>query len=196
MDHQLDKSALLVMDLEREVVEHYVTDTSLLERLRGAIETARTVGIPVIFVRLAFRPGHPDVSPRNRAFAPIASLPGGGFGEDDEATQFHPALGARPDDAVVIKRRASAFTGSDLEVLLRSMGITHLVLAGVATSGVVLRTLLEAADRDYGLTVLSDGCEDPDEELQRVLMEKIFPSQAEVLTVAEWAMKHSKTSGN
>jgi nicotinamidase-related amidase len=52
---------------------------------------------------------------------------------------------------------------------------------------VVLSTLRQAADLDYGLVVLSDGCLDADPEVHRVLTEKIFPRQAEVVTVAEWA---------
>jgi nicotinamidase-related amidase len=101
-------------------------------------------------------------------------------------TELHPALGARSDEPVVVKKRYSAFTGSDLEVLLRSRGITRLVLAGISTSGVVLSTLREAADRDYQLVVLKDACWDGDEEVHRVLTEKIFPRQAEVVTVAQW----------
>jgi nicotinamidase-related amidase len=87
----------------------------------------------------------------------------------------------------VRKLRVSAFTGSDLEVVLRAQGIEHLVLAGIATSGVVLSTARAAADLDYRLTVLSDGCLDADPEVHRVLLEKVFPRQAEVATIADWA---------
>ena len=45
----------------------------------------------------------------------------------------------------------------------------------------------EAADRDYRLVVLSDACLDVDPEVHRVLVEKLFPRQADVLTVSEWA---------
>lgn len=172
------------MDVQRGVVERYADDGALLDRLRLAIEAARARDMPVIFVRVAFRPGHPEVSSRNRAFARLSS-----FGEEDDATRIHPALGQRPEDPVVIKKRVSAFTGSDLEVLLRSMGSTHLVLAGIATSGVVLSTLREAADRDYELTVLHDACADADAEVHRLLIEKLFARQAEVLSVAEWTSR-------
>ncbi len=67
------------------------------------------------------------------------------------------------------------------------MDVTHLVLIGAATSGVVLSTLREAADRDYRLTVLADGCLDADEEVHRVLHDKVFPRQAEVVSVDECA---------
>ena len=66
-------------------------------------------------------------------------------------------------------------------------------LAGCATieppptSGVVLSTLRQAADLDYRLTVLTDACYDPDPEIHRVLTEKVFPRQADVITIDEWA---------
>jgi nicotinamidase-related amidase len=186
MVSQPHASALLVMDVQRGLVERFSGDGSLLEGLRQAIDAARTDGMPVIFVRVAFRAGHPEVSVRNRSFATIASQAGTSFGENDDATLIHPALEPRPEDPVVVKKRVSAFTGSDLEVLLRSLQVTHLVLTGIATSGVVLSTLREAADRDYELTVLSDACADADDEVHRVLTEKVFVRQAEVLTVSEW----------
>jgi nicotinamidase-related amidase len=66
------------------------------------------------------------------------------------------------------------------------LGATSLVLAGIATSGVVLSTLRMAADLDFGLTVLSDACADGYPEVHRVLLEKVFPRQADVVTTAEW----------
>jgi nicotinamidase-related amidase len=80
----------------------------------------------------------------------------------------------------------SAFAGSDLDVVLRSQKIDSLVLTGIATSGVVLSTLRQAADLDFRLTVLRDGCEDADPEVHRVLMDKLFPRQAAVELASEW----------
>lgn len=71
-------------------------------------------------------------------------------------------------------------------MVLRSRGVTHLVLAGLATGGVVLSTLRQAADLDYGLTVRRDGCADPDDEVHRMLLDKVFPRQADVLTADKW----------
>ena len=99
---------------------------------------------------------------------------------------MHPAVAPAPGDVVVSKRRVSAFAGSDLDVVLRAGGIDNLVLAGIATSGVVLSTLRQAADLDYRLTVLADACGDRDEEVHRVLTEKVFPRQATVTTADEW----------
>ncbi len=176
-------TALLVMDVQRRIVERFAGTEDYLPRLAAAVEAARAAGVPVIFVRVAFRPGFPEVSPANRAFAALRAA--GGLA-DPEAAEIHPAVAPRRGEPVVTKLRVSAFTGSDLEVLLRAQGIGSLVLAGIATSGVVLSTLREAADRDYVLAVLSDGCLDADPEVHRVLTTRVFPRQAEVLTVAEW----------
>jgi nicotinamidase-related amidase len=83
--------------------------------------------------------------------------------------------------------RFAGHDGGYLDVLLRARRTEHLVLAGIATSGVVLSTLRQAADLDYRLTVLADGCLDADPEVHQVLLGKVFPRQAEVTGVAEWA---------
>jgi nicotinamidase-related amidase len=181
------KTALLVMDVQNGVVDRFAEGSeSLIGALATATAAARGAGVPVIYVRVAFRPGMPDISARNRTFSAIAAGGLGGMGEDDPATQIHPALAPRRDDVVVVKKRVSAFAGSDLRVVLGSLGVEELVLSGIATSGVVLSTLRQAADLDYGLTVLSDGCLDADPEVHRVLLEKVFPRQAAVLGTAEW----------
>jgi nicotinamidase-related amidase len=87
---------------------------------------------------------------------------------------------------IISKKRVSAFAGSDLDMVLRAGEVDSLVLAGIATSGVVLSTLRQAADLDYRLTVLADGCLDADPEVHRVLLEKVFPRQADVTSIADW----------
>jgi nicotinamidase-related amidase len=57
----------------------------------------------------------------------------------------------------------------------------------------ILSTLREAADLDYVLTVLRDGCIDRDEEVHRVLMDKVFPRQASVVLASEWMARISAT---
>lgn len=178
-----EHTALLLMDVQQGIVDR-LGDAALLDRLAQVTAAARASGILVVYVRVAFREGYPEVSPTNRSFSIISS--GGRFTETDPATQFPPAVAPQPGDVVVTKRRVSAFSGSDLDVVLRSKGVDTLVLTGIATSGVVLSTIREAADRDFRLVVLADGCADADAEVHRVLLEKVFPRQAEVLTTGEW----------
>ena len=168
-------TALLVMDVQESIVARY-PDPDLRKRLRGAIDAARGAGLPIIYVTVGFRPGAPEISSRNKIFKEVATRMGG------QPNEIHPDVAPAPGDVVVTKRRVSAFTGSDLEVVLRAQGIDHLILTGIATSGVVLSTLRQAADLDYRLTVLADCCHDNDPEVHRVLLEKVFPRQATVTT--------------
>jgi nicotinamidase-related amidase len=178
------QNALLVMDLQRSIVDRLGSASGYLPRLRDAIGTARSAGLPVIYVVVGFRPGYPEVSKRNAIFGAIADR--GGFGPDDTAAEIHPDVAPDAGDVIVTKRRVSAFAGSDLDMVLRAGDIDSLTLTGIATSGVVLSTVRQAADLDYRLTVLSDGCLDADPEVHRVLTEKVFPRQANVVTVADW----------
>ncbi|MGI5484654.1 cysteine hydrolase family protein [Streptomyces lavendofoliae] len=176
--------ALLVMDVQRDILDVADDGSGYLPRLRRAIDGARAANIPVIYVVIALRPGFPEVGTRNRALTAIAR--DGLYVEGDPGTEIHPAVAPRPGDVVVAKRRASAFSGSDLDVVLRARGIDHLVLAGIATSAVVLYTLCQANDLDFGLTVLSDACLDTDPEIHRVLIERLFPQWADVVGVDDW----------
>jgi nicotinamidase-related amidase len=178
------RPVLLVMDFQHGVVER-IGDPSVLDAASRAVKAARVSGIPVMFVRVAFRPGYPEAAESNATFAALAQA-GDAMTQDHPATQVHAALEPRPDEPVVLKRRVSAFSGSDLDVLLRAAEADTLVLAGIATSGVVLSTLRQAADLDYRLIVLSDACADRDPEVHRVLLEKVFPRQALVTETDEW----------
>jgi nicotinamidase-related amidase len=177
--------ALLVMDVQNGIVELVGEHSGpLLATLAETVAAARRARRPVVYVRIAFREGAPEVSPRNLAFSDVARFTA--FGEADAATQIHPAVAPQSGDVVVTKRRVSAFAGSDLDVVLRSLEVESLVLTGISTSGVVLSTLRQAADLDFRLTVLRDGCADRDPEVHRVLLDSVFPRQAAVVTAAEW----------
>ena len=71
-------------------------------------------------------------------------------------------------------------------MILRSQSITHLVFFGIATSGIVLSTLRQASDLDFRCVVIKDCCFDGDEEVHRVLTEKVFVRQATVVSAEEF----------
>ncbi len=178
-----ERSALLVMDVQVGIVPGHPSP-ALLPALSQATHAARRNGVPVIYVVATFRDGYPEVSPRHRVYSGFVGT--GRLAASDPGTAVHPDVAPQDDDVVVVKKRTSAFSGSDLEIVLRSQGVTTLVLAGVRTSGVVAATLREAADRDYHLVVLADGCADADTEVNAVLLERIFPRYATVVPTEEW----------
>jgi len=176
-------SALLVMDMQASIVKMNPIST-LVPHVVQAISHARQHNIPVIFVVVSFRPGMPEVHPNNAMFSSSKQRMAGV--DMEQFSKIEDPLTPLPGDIVVTKHRVSAFAGTDLELVLRSLSIQHLILTGFATSGVVLSTLREGADKDFKLTVLSDCCADADEEVQQVLMKKVFPRQAKVVELNEW----------
>ena len=87
----------------------------------------------------------------------------------------------------MLKRRASAFAGTDLDMVLRVHGVDHVAVAGVATSAMVAATCYDAADRGYRVTVLRDGCADADASVHDMFMAKIFPGRGhDVIACADW----------
>jgi len=138
----------------------------------------------VIYVVVRFREGYPEVSPRNKLFQNIKAA--GRLREGTPGAEIHPQVAPRSGEVIVTKRRVGAFSTTDMETMLKAKGVTHLVLMGIATSGVVLSTVRWAADADYEITVLADCCADADEEVHRVLTQKVFPRQATVATAAEF----------
>jgi nicotinamidase-related amidase len=183
---QSNNTALLVMDLQKAVLQRVEDPATIVQKMSKAIAHARANGIPVIYVVVSFRPGAPEISDRNKSFSAINNkeMWTAEFLADWE--QIDPRLKPENGEVVITKRRYSAFTGSDLEVVLRAKHIQHLVLTGISTSGVVLSTLREAADKDYQLTVIADCCVDREEEVHRVLTTKVFPAQADVVDLESW----------
>jgi nicotinamidase-related amidase len=180
------RTAVLAMDLQSDIVAQFPEGSAaLLERAATAIAAARAANVPVIHVVVGFRPGYPEVSSRNVGFSAVAGT--GRFVTSSPGADITPAIGARPEDIVVVKHRVGAFAGTDLDMILRAKSIDTLVLFGLATSGVVLSTLRHAADADYRIIVVADCCGDRDADVHRVLMEKVFVRQATVVTASELA---------
>lgn len=177
-------AAVVVMDFQAAVVEAFAPDPDgLLARTAGLLEGARAIGMRVIYVVIGFRDGYPEIGRHSPTFGPVRD--GGRFAEGAAGTAVHAAVTPRSGDVVVTKRRVSAFFGTDLDLILRSNGISTLILAGVATSGVVLSTVRHATDADYRVVVVEDCCADRDPEVHRVLVEKVFARWTTVVKAAD-----------
>jgi len=167
------KSALLVMDVQEAILGRVPNKEEYIAKVTAAVDAAHKKNMQVIYVVVGFREGAPEANESQRRFAGSLTNP-------------VPAIAPTGTDIVVTKRRISAFSGSDLEVILRAQNIRHLVLGGIATSGVVLSTVREAGDKDFKITVLSDLCADTDPEVHTILLTKVFARQATVMTSEEW----------
>lgn len=180
-------TAILSMDLQSGIISRYLkADDPLLTRARGVLERARAAGCLVVHVHVGFRPGFPEINERNPLFGAIKKSPDYQRMFEPGSAAIHPAVAPKDGDIVVQKHRVSAFTATDLDQILRANDIQALTLFGIATSGVVLSTLLDASDRDYLPIVIGDCCADTDPDLHRVLLDKLFPRRGRVIQAEQF----------
>jgi nicotinamidase-related amidase len=181
------RSAVLSMDYQSAIVSIYARDQEeLLARASAVLQQARLSGVTVIHVKVGFRPGLPEVSQRNLLLGGIKASAKRQQLFEAAAGSIHPAVAPEGADIVITKSRVNAFAGTDLDLILRAKDIDTLFLFGIATSGVVLSTMLHAADADYRLFVIKDCCADLDQMAHACLIERVFPRQATVLTSGEF----------
>jgi nicotinamidase-related amidase len=178
-------TALLVMDYQPFIIGMLGDSESLLARVGEAIRIVRARGAQVGYVRVAFDDADYDKVPPHSQFAPFLKAMGKGFHSDSPSTAVHGDIAPQPGDIVVRKTRVGAFSTTDLDRQLKERGIVTLLLAGIATSGVVLSTVRDAADRDYQVFVVADASGDSDPDVHEFLIGKLFPSQAHIVNVAD-----------
>ncbi|MFI9724038.1 cysteine hydrolase family protein [Streptomyces sp. NPDC052396] len=180
-------TALLVMDYQPAILA-FVPEgedrDALLGRVAGAIADVRAHGGVIAYVRVGFTEADWDAIPAsNKSFAPLAQHRV--MHHKDPAAAVHERLAPQDGDIIVRKTRYGSMSTTDLDQQLRGRGITTLVVCGISTSGVVLSTVIDAADRDYQLYVLSDGVADPDTEVHDILLHKVFPARAHIIDTTE-----------
>jgi nicotinamidase-related amidase len=190
------RTALLVMDIQQNCLDDcvkYEPQDAFVDRIVRAVDGAREAGVFVIYVRIALRPGYEEVDQRN----PLTNglMVQGRFADGHPDDALHPRLAPRPGEPIVNKRRASAFAGSDLAEILRAHDIRTLVLAGVATHGVILFTGAHACDMDYRLVILGDCCADQHLDVHEALLTKVYPRWGQVLDVDAWVERITAESG-
>ena len=177
-------TALIIGDIQRGITGAYPFARQVVPPLTALLPRARAAGVLVIFVHIAFRTNRADLPPGNALYRAFFDA-GDSFHEGSPGTVVD--LPMMSGDVVVTKRRASAFAGTDLDLVLRAHAIDTVAIAGVATGAMVAATFYEAADRDYRITVLRDGCADSDPAIHDFFMDKVFPGRgANVVACADW----------
>jgi nicotinamidase-related amidase len=174
------KTALLTLDFQKGIIENVPGSDAIIPNASKAVEFAREKQFLIIHVGLGFSEGHPEIPDTD---SPLMRVKQNNlFVKGTPSAEFHSSI-VHPEDLVVYKQRIGAFSENHLQLILRSRGIENLVLFGISTSGITLSTLRRAFDLDFQCVVIKDACFDAEQEVHRILTEKIFPKQATVLTV-------------
>jgi nicotinamidase-related amidase len=174
------QTALVVMHYQTDILQLFPSVApALLANTRKLCDAARAGGVGVYFAKIHFSPGYPEISPLNRNGQGIRQL---GLFVDD---QISPELGRQASEPLIIAHRASVFFGTDLQVRLSAQGIDTLLMAGIASTGVVLSSVAYASDADFRLFTVKDCCYDPDPVVHDHLFSTAFDSRTTVLSLAD-----------
>lgn len=187
------KTALLLLDLQNEMVDpagkigagglaKVVAERGVLQNAANALAAARGAGMPVVFVRLGFRPDYADalsVAPRIARLKANGAAVVGTWG-----TEFPQAITPRAEELVVTKQCVNPFFNTSLLNWLLHHGVERVLLGGVVTNLVVESTARAADDAGLAVTVLEDCCAAPNPEWHRFSIENILPMFGSVTTVA------------
>src|SRR5580693_2032683 len=167
-----DKTALIVVDLQKGIVNlptvHPIS--GVIERSCALIDAFRQHGLPVVLVNVAGgAPGRTE-QPRR-----ISTFPEG-------FTDLIPELNQQPSDILVTKHTWGAFPSTDLESQLKAKGVTHVVLAGVATGTGVESTARQAYEHGFNVTLAIDAMTDMRPEAHDYSIANVFPRLGETGT--------------
>lgn len=169
------RTALIIVDLQKGIV-----DRAGIEAVRPVVQNSRLLAdafrarhLPVVLVNVAGgAPGRTEQSRPTQSFPP-------------DWTELVPELGQEPSDIVVTKRTWGAFAGSDLEQQLKDLGVTQVVITGVATSIGVESTARQAYEAGFNVTLAIDAMADLRQEAHEASISFIFPRLGERGTTQE-----------
>jgi nicotinamidase-related amidase len=170
------KTALIVIDLQGGIVGRYpaeITD-GVVKNSSTLAEAFRSHGLPVVLVSVDGQPkGRSDVPPHDFGVLPASF------------TALVPDLNQQPGDILVTKQTRSAFAGTGLLERLKGLGVTQLVVSGIATSAGVESTARDGHAYGFNVTLPVDAMTDSDPAAHEHSISKIFPRLAETGTTED-----------
>lgn len=169
------RTALIVIDLQKGIVSLPATHPidGVIANAVALADAFRGCGLPVVLVNVAG--GAPG---RNEQRAAAGERPA-------DWAELIPQLNRQPQDLIVTKHTWGAFTGTDLADMLKSRGVTQVVVAGVATSIGVESTARQAHELGFNVTLATDAMADLHADAHANSLTRIFPRLGETGTTRE-----------
>lgn len=182
-------TAYLLIDMQQGYVDpasplHIAGAAATVPACRRTMSLAREKGMPVIWVRRAYSPDGSDIELTRHAGWQELGRP---IGPDSTGWQWAEGLEPQEGDYCITKPRYSAFFATQLDLLLRRLGVRTVVLCGTTLPNCIRTTCYDALSLDYQVAVLTDCCSAQTEEIRRVNLKDMARVGAVLLTEAEWA---------
>ena len=196
------RTALINVDMQRCFVEGGPLASpdgpALAGRINRLSAVCRNTGITVVHTRVWMRPDGSTLGVMGEIVPPfIREL----YMAGAPTAEIHPAVDVQSEDLIINKQRYGAFTGTDLEMILRTKGIDTVIISGIATNICCETTAREAAQLDFRVFFLSDGTATkemhgvPADTLQRATCASLGMVFAQVVTVEEMIEKIHTAAG-
>lgn len=175
----MNKPCLIVIDMIRDYLCSWEPEAlrELVGNTNKLIENFKRRQLPVIWVRNEFRPDLSDAFPEMREKNVRLAI------QDTPGAQLHPDLLWSPSDITVIKKRYSAFFGTDLDELLAELGATDLVLCGINTHACIRTAAIDAYQRDFRVFLAEECIGTYDDEHGRISLSYMNGKIAKLATV-------------
>jgi biuret amidohydrolase len=164
-----ERTAVVISEMQRGIIGDLapkamreladsVSTSGMPARLAEFCSRARTLGVPIIHATLQFRAHHVGVRINTPLLAATLGRDADYMAEGTAATEIISELAPEPPDIVHARRHGmSAFTGTDLDAILRSLRIESMVIGGVSVNEAIIGMAIEAVNLGYRVAVLSDG---------------------------------------
>lgn len=183
------KIALLVIDMQRggsrldgsSGIPRMAGYPQRVQRAARLVRRCEDLGVPVVFVKEVHRRSLVDFGRELDGTEGVHCLDG------DDDTELAAAFDVRADSMVIPKRRYSCFFGTELEILLRGLGVDTLVLCGELTDVCVQYTFADAHQRDFHLRVVVDCCGGSSEPAHHAALAAMTYLQTSCLCTADEA---------
>ncbi len=131
-------------------------ERDVLGQAAKLLDAARRSGAAVVYTRVAWQPGYPDLVVNSPLLGMVAQF--GALVEGSAKAEIVPQLTPQDGDVVLTHQRVGGFSASQLDVILRSRGVDTLLFAGVATNASVESTARQASDLGYRTIIVADAC--------------------------------------
>ena len=165
--------------LSRDMPQRLASDHTI-EHVQEALKASREKGMLVFYVNASHRPGYPEVTPKTSSLSSgIAKA--GGLMRGSWGAEVIDQLKPMAEDIIIYNYSSSAFTYTELDLILRNKGITDLVLTGLVTNWVVESTARDATNRGYNIYTLSDCCQGVNEEMHKWSLANILSAIGSVI---------------
>ena len=191
------RTAIVLIDLQNDIIRsqegpfyssifEQVREKKVVENVVRLTDGARAAGAPVFFVTVVRRKDYADVvNQLTELIATGKGMPAKkqvSLIEGTHGAQLVDELKPQPRDYVLVKKRRNAFHQTELDFHLRALGITTIVIGGVATDLGVENTVRDAWDRDYNIVVVEDISVAVPPAAHDNAIKSIFPRMARIMS--------------